>query len=195
MHHRIALIQGNPSPLPTHFGHALAGAYATGASEANHEVRRIDIARLSIPFLTSREDYETGALTPDLAIAQAAIGWADHLVFIFPLWLGTMPAIVKAFLEQVFRPGFAVTAASETGWPKRLLRHKSARVIVTMGMPAFWYRWYYFAHGVRGMERNIFRFCGIDPIRETFIGMVETKRSGAHAKWLERMHGLGRSGS
>ncbi|HTO03112.1 MAG TPA: NAD(P)H-dependent oxidoreductase [Opitutus sp.] len=197
MHRRIAIVQGNPSPTPTHFGHALADAYAAGATEANHEVRRTDVATLSFPFLTSKKEYETGPLPPGLVAAQATIGWADHLVFIFPLWLGTMPAILKGFLEQVFRPGFALTAASEseTGWPKKLLQQKSARLVVTMGMPAFWYRWYYLAHGVRGMERNILRFCGIDPIRETFIGMVETKRAGAHDKWLKKMHRLGRTGS
>ena len=195
MPRRIAIVQGNPSPTPDHFGHALADAYAAGAAQANHQVKRIDIATLNFPLLTSKREYETGALPAGLVTAQADIGWADHLVFIFPLWLGTMPAILKGFLEQVFRPGFAVTASSETGWPKRLLQRKSSRVIVTMGMPAFWYRWYYLAHGVRGMERNILRFCGVAPIEETFIGMVDAKRTGAHDKWLKKMHRYGRAAS
>ena len=191
MYHRIAIIQGNPSPTPTHFGHALADAYTAGATDGKHEVKRIDVAMLDFPFLTSKEEYEKGALPPSLVKAQDIIGWADHLVFIFPLWLGTMPAKLKAFLEQVLRPGFAVTAASETGWPKKLLRRKSARVVVTMGMPAFWYRWYFMAHGVRGLERNILGFCGIKPIRETFIGMIGAPRSESHEKWLDKMHLLG----
>lgn len=40
--------------------------------------------------------------------AQDGIGWAEHIVFFFPLWLGDMPASLKGFLEQVARPGFAI---------------------------------------------------------------------------------------
>lgn len=111
----------------------------------------------------------------------------------YPLWLGTMPALLKGFLEQVFRPGFAF----EPGKPGRMFRKrlsgKSARVVVTMGMPAFIYRWFYFAHGLKGLERNVLGFCGIGPIRESLIGMVEAD-AGAREQWLRKMRALGRAG-
>jgi putative NADPH-quinone reductase len=66
--------------------------------------------------------------------AQEGIRWADHLVLVYPLWLGTMPALLQAFLEQVLRPGFAV--AHVTNFDRGLLQSKSARIVVTMGMPA-----------------------------------------------------------
>jgi putative NADPH-quinone reductase len=115
-------------------------------------------------------------------------------VIIYPLWLGTMPALLKGFLEQVFRPGFAVTFELGKSWEK-LLKGKSARVIVTMGMPASIYRWYFFAHSLKALERNILGFCGIGPIKETLIGGIgminETKRQ----EWLETVRGLGRDAS
>ena len=75
--------------------------------------------------------------------AQEAIAWAHHLVIVYPLWLGTMPALLKGFLEQVLRPGLAISAASSaTGW-KTLLNGGSARIVVTMGMRALADRWYY----------------------------------------------------
>jgi len=40
----------------------------------------------------------------ELVDAQAAVSRADHLVLLFPLWLGTMPAVVKALLKQILRP-------------------------------------------------------------------------------------------
>ena len=74
------------------------------------------------------------------------------------------------------------------------LQGKSARVVATMGMPAIWYRWFFRAHGVRGLERNILGFCGISPVRETLIGLVEAKSPAARQKWLDRLEALGRKG-
>ena len=125
--------------------------------------------------------------------AQAAIRWADHLVIVFPLWLGTVPALLKGFLEQIFRPGFAFIAAGGR-FPRKGLVGKSARVVVTMGMPALWYRSFFRAHGVRGVEQGILQFCGIKPVRESFFGLVETKDAKARAKWLDQLTKLGRSG-
>jgi putative NADPH-quinone reductase len=118
---------------------------------------------------------------------------ADHLVIFYPLWMGTMPALLKAFLEQVFRPGFAYSEKAEgKGW-NRLLKGKSARIVVTMGMPALIYRWYFGAHSLRSLERNILGMCGIGPIRESLIGMVEGGNA-RREKWLDRMYALGRKG-
>jgi putative NADPH-quinone reductase len=105
---------------------------------------------------------------------QRDIAWANHLVLIFPLWLGDMPALVKGFLEQVARPGFAVGEPLKNGGVK-LLRGRSARIVVTMGMPALLYRWYFGAHAIRSLERNILRFAGVAPVRRSLIGLVEDK--------------------
>lgn len=112
------------------------------------------------------------------------------------LLLGSMPAILKGFFEQVFRPGFAFgQAGSGAGemsggcWKKRL-KGRSARIVVTMGMPASVYRWYFGAHGLKNLERNILKFVGIRPVRVSLIGMVEQSDSIRRA-WLERMQRLG----
>ena len=124
--------------------------------------------------------------------AQDAIRWADHIVLVFPLWLGTVPALLKGFLEQVFRPGFAFITDGGR-FPRKGLAGKSARVVVTMGMPAFWYRTFFRAHGVRGIEQGILGFCGIKPVRESFFGLVETKDAKARDKWLQKLSQLGRA--
>ncbi|TAJ99000.1 MAG: flavodoxin family protein [Candidatus Manganitrophaceae bacterium] len=189
---RIVIIQGHPDPQGNHFGHALANAYAEEADEAGHEIKRIDVARLDFPLLRSQEEFERGAPPEAIREAQEAIRWADHLVIFFPLWLGTMPAFLKGFLEQLFRPGFAM-AYPEGKMPKKLLKGKSARIVVTMGMPAFFYRWYFHAHGVKGLEQSVLRFSGIRPIRETFIGRVEGSSAGRE-KSLAKLRTLGRQG-
>lgn len=194
MNRRIALVLGHPDRAPGHFGPALAEAYATGARAAGHEVRVVDLARLEFPLLRSQAEFETGELPASLEEARAAIAWADVLVFVFPLWLGTMPALLKGFLEQVLRPGFAFDYEANGRW-RPALKGKSARVVVTMGMPAFWYRLYYHAHGVRGLERNILNFCGVRPVRTSLVGMVALPGDGARRRWLRRMEQLGRRAS
>jgi putative NADPH-quinone reductase len=103
-----------------------------------------------------------------------------------------MPALLKGFLEHIFRPGFAMEYQKQ-GFPKRLLSGRSARIIVTMGMPVLLYRWYFGAYGLRSFERSMLSFAGIKPIRESLYGLAlsdERKR----ARWIEDMRRHGGQG-
>ncbi|HEX2649958.1 MAG TPA: NAD(P)H-dependent oxidoreductase [Burkholderiales bacterium] len=190
MSRRIAILQGHPDRSGRRFGHALARSYEQGAGSAAHEVRIVQIARLDFPLLRTQEDWRKSTPPGGLADAQDAIRWAEHLVLFFPLWLGTMPALVKGFLEQALRPGFAL--GLEGGW-KPLLRGRSARVVVTMGMPSLVYRTLFGSHGVRGLEQGILRVCGIRPVRSTLIGDVEGCGAEKRRIWLEKLAILGQS--
>lgn len=105
-----------------------------------------------------------------------------------------MPALLKAFLEQTFRPGFALPSADAAKTSRKPLSGKSARIVVTMGMPAFVYRWYFRAHSLKSLERSILRFCGIGPIRASLIGAIETTEESYRVRWLGRMRALGQAG-
>jgi putative NADPH-quinone reductase len=190
---RILIIQGHPDPNEHRLCRALADAYAAGAEQAGHEVARIDLARLDFPLLRSAEDFAHGKLPAALQPAQDALLAAEHVVLVFPLWLGTMPALVKAFLEQVLRPDFAFGAAGR-GFPRGKLAGRSARLVVTMGMPVPAYRWWFFGHGLKGLERSILNFVGIRPVRQSLFGMVETASDATRQRWLERMRRLGARG-
>jgi putative NADPH-quinone reductase len=104
---RVLLIQGHPDTAAGHLCRALEHAYADGARDGGHELRRVDVAQLDFPLLRSEQEWEHGALPAGLQQAQADILWSEHIVLFFPLWLGDMPALLKGFLEQVERPGFA----------------------------------------------------------------------------------------
>jgi putative NADPH-quinone reductase len=187
---RIVVIQGHPDPAGGHFGHALADAYAEGARQAGHEITTVVVARLEFPMLRTKEDWDHGAAPAAIRSCQETLGWADHVVIVYPLWLGSMPALLKAFLEQLFRPGFAFeNAGSGTSW-RQLLKGKTAHIVITMGMPAWLYRWFFGAHSLKSLERNILRFVGIKPVRESLIGSVEGKEAN-RAGWLARMRSLG----
>jgi putative NADPH-quinone reductase len=185
---RILIADGHPDPDPARLGHALADAYAEGAA-GRHEVRRIALASLDFPLIRSQHEWMEAAPPPAIAEAQRTIAWAEHLVFLYPLWLGDVPALLKAFLEQVARPGFALDYGK--GFPRGLLEGRSARVIVTMGMPGLFYSLVYRAHSLKSLERNILNFAGIKPVRHTIIGGVGGSPDHGR-KWIEKVRRLGR---
>jgi putative NADPH-quinone reductase len=188
---QVAIIQGYPDPGGNRLCHALADSYAEGAAAAGHRVARIEVALLDFPILRTQQDFETGHVPVSLVEARDAIVSAQHLTMIFPLWHGTMPALLKAFIEQVMRPGVSLQYRKR-GFPQGLLAGRSARLVVTMGMPAMIYRSYFRAHGVRGLERSVLGFAGMRPIRESLLGMVDAASDARRQRWLAQMNQFGR---
>jgi len=186
---RIAVLDAHPDPDRARFVHALADSYVGGALGAGHKVRRIELAKLDFPLLRSAADWTDGELPPALKRAQDTIAWAEHIVIFYPLWLGDMPALLKGFLEQVARPGFAIPANKRHS-NGGLLKGRSARLVVTMGMPVFFYRFYFGAHSVKSFERNILKFVGIKPVHHSLIGAIEGSAE-VREKWIEEMAQLG----
>ena len=189
---RITIIDGHPDPAEGRFIHSLADAYEAGAGAAGHHIRRISVATLKFPLVRTQSEWEHGVVPPDIEQAQSAIMEAEHLVILYPLWLGDMPALLKAFLEQVARPSFAFRYR-EKGFPEKLLRGRSARIIVTMGMPAILYRIVYRSHSLKSLERNILGFTGVKPTRHSIIGSIAHQRQ--RDRWLKRVESLGRRGA
>jgi len=191
---RILIVQGHPDPAGGRFGHALADGYATAALAAGHEVRRVEVAALDFPLLRTQAEWQHGDMPPALHAARDDLVWSQHVLLLFPLWMGDMPALLKGFLEQLLRPGFATDPGQEGPLGHKKLAGRSARIVVTMSMPALVYRWFYRAHSVKSLERNILGMVGIGPIDETLIGMVDSPQPDGRAKALARLRALGRAG-
>lgn len=191
MTRNIVILNGHPDPTSKGLCHALAEAYGEGARSAGHAVRRLDVAALQFGLLHSQAEFARSADSPAIVAAQDALMWANHLVVIFPLWLGNMPALLKAFFEQTLRPGFALVDRP-SGFPIGKLKGRSARIIVTMGMPAFVYRWFFLAHGLKALERSILRFVGIAPVRSSMLGGIGQRSRESIARALDDIKALGR---
>jgi putative NADPH-quinone reductase len=189
MSKRILLIQGHPDASQPHLCHALASSYNTAAERAGHTVRHVNVAELDFPLLRSQKDFETGTVPVSLKPVQADLLWAEHLVIFFPLWAGDMPALLKGFFEQSIRP--SLSGEHVSFFDKKILTGRSARVVVTMGMPAAIYRWYFRAHSLKSLERNLLGIVGIAPVHETLIGMTGNLPSADAAKWLSKLKRLG----
>jgi len=184
----ILIINGHPDP-ESYCG-ALSRAYMEGAS-GSAQVRLLDLSRISFEPSLKYGYRKRTTLEPELEEAQALIRQADHLVFVYPTWWGAMPAILKGFFDRVLLPGFAFSYRNNSPLWDKLLKGKTAHLLVTSDTPA-WYNWLiYRQSGHRIMKRNILGFCGIKTVRVTEIGPVKPSTAEQRAKWLDKAKRLG----
>jgi putative NADPH-quinone reductase len=170
---------------------ALGQAYKEGAERAGHTARIFVLSQMRFdPIL--REGYrKLQPLEPDLADAYAALAACDHLVLILPLWCGDMPAILKGFIERILQPDLIARENTENAMNWHIFRNKTARIVMTMGMPVSIYRWYYRGHALKLLTRNILHFIGIKPVRHTLYGMIATSKPQQRERWLDEIRALG----
>ena len=140
------------------------------------------------------EGYRKGQpLETDLRAAYEALASSDHLVLIFPLWCGDMPAMLKGFIERILQPDLIARENSENSMNWHIFANKTARIIMTMGMPVSIYRWWYGGHALKLLTRNILHFIGIRPVRQTLYGMIGTSKPAARERWLREVEALGKA--
>ena len=188
----ILILDGHPDPADSHLCHALAEAYQKGAEAAGHTSLLVRIADMEFPILRSPSDFQQSPSPDALLPARDALLAADHLVLIYPLWLGTLPAYTKAFLEQLLHYDTAFERTETDRWPRGKMQGKSARIVLTTGMPALAYTLWYRAHSLKSLKRNILGFVGFKPVWSTVFGMVEHAGPDRIGRWLQKMEDLGR---
>ncbi|MXV63289.1 NAD(P)H dehydrogenase [Natronorubrum sp. JWXQ-INN-674] len=181
-------------PRPDSFCGALADAYRDGADEAGAAVRELAVADLEFDPDVHAESPTDQPLEDDLQTAQRDIEWADHLVFVYPNWWGTMPARLKGFFDRVFEPGFAFAEYEdgEGAGHEELLDDKTAELIVTMDMPPWVYRWIYRQPGTNAVKHATLGYAGVRTTRVTELGPIESSTLEEREEWLAEVEALGR---
>lgn len=186
---KILIIMGHPA-LES-LNNALAESYFEGAKAAGHEVELLRLAELKFDPILHNAFQKPQALEPDLVRAQELIRWADHLVFVFPSWWGTMPALLKGFIDRVFLPGFAFKYRKDSVWWDRYFTGKSARIILTMDTPSI-YNWFVYGNAnVKAMKAATLQFCGVKKVSTTIFDSVRSADAVKIKKWLEKCRTLG----
>ncbi|GAB4403248.1 MAG: NAD(P)H-dependent oxidoreductase [Microscillaceae bacterium] len=186
---KILLIEGHPNPES--YCAALAQAYRQGAEKAGAEVRVLPLRDLDFDPHLSFGYQKRKELEPDLEKAQAWIQWAEHLVWVYPTWWGVYPALMKGFIDRTFLPGFAFKYRKNSPWWDSFLKGKSARLIVTMDAPAWFFRWVYGRPGHNAMKKLTMEFCGVRPVRITSVDNVRLSKDTQRKKWLAKIQALG----
>lgn len=186
---KIALINGHPNHESFNF--ALAEAYKNGAENSGAEIKEIIIRNLDFnPNLEfgyqKRMDWE-----PDLIKAWEIIQWADHLVWIHPVWWGGLPAITKGFIDRLFLPSLAFKYRENSVWWDKLLTGKTAHIITTLDQPSWYYRIFYGRPSINQLKKSTLEFCGIKPVKVTYIGIIKSSTKEQRKKWIDKVYSLG----
>ena len=187
---RVLIILGHPRH--DSFCGGLADAYREGAQQAGAEVRLLRLGELMFDPHVHAGSPEDQPLEPDLEHAKQWLIWAEHLVFVYPTWWGTMPALLKGFLDRLVMPGFAFRfyGPGATQW-EGLWQGKSAQLITTMDTPPPVYRWLFRAPGTHAMRNATLGFCGVKPTHTLIAGSVRTSTQQQRHQWLEQARARG----
>lgn len=189
MSKRILVILGHPAN--DSFCGTLADSYIKGATSTGNEVQLLALGNLSFDPVLHKGYAVIQELEPDLMAAQAAIIWAQHIVFVYPIWWGAMPALLKGFIDRVFLPGFAFKYRDNSAFWDRLLAGRSAHLLVTMDSPPWYFRWVSRMPGHHQMKRTILEFCGIKPVTISSFGPIKNSSPQKREKWLAQAHAHG----
>ena len=186
---KILIINGHPDKESFNF--ALSSAYQKGAESSHAEIQVINIRNLKFnPNLQFGYRKRTD-LEPDLIDAQEKLRWADHLVWIYPVWWSSVPAIMKGFLDRVLLPGFAFKKRENSLLSDKCLTGKTARIICTLDQPSWFYRWIYSRPSHNAMKKGTLYYIGIKKVRITTIGPIRLSKEEFRTKWLKKVERLG----
>ena len=181
----------NAHPDKESFCFALAERYKIGAYKSKANVKLVHLIDLKFNLILTYGYRKKSELEPDLVQMQQDILWANHLVFVYPNWWSTLPALLKGFIDRVFVPGFAFKYHKDNPFWDKLLKGKTARLVVTMDTP----RWYYWLvnknAGHNAMKIGVLEFCGIKPVKISVFSGIKTSDEVKRKKWLEEAEQLG----
>lgn len=182
---KILIINGHPNKESFNFG--IAESYRKGAVESGAEVKEIIIAELDFNPNLQFGYQKIMELEPDLIQAWEKIVWADHLVWIHPVWWGGLPAITKGFIDRLFLPGYAFRYRKNSVWWDKLLKGKTAHIITTLDQPGLYYRLMFGRPSVNQLRKSVLQFCGIKPVKVTYIGIIKTSDENQRKIWLNKV--------
>ncbi|EMY67902.1 NAD(P)H-dependent oxidoreductase [Leptospira vanthielii] len=186
----ILVVLGHPNPHSL-CGH-LAESYVNSAKKSGHTVSFLKLSELNFDYnlYSGHKKDNSQILESDLVRSQNLITEADHLVFVFPSWWASMPAVLKAWIDRVFLPGFSFKYRKNSPLPEKLLLGKTARIIVTMDAPSWYYKWFNKSPGVQLLKFGTLEFCGVSPVKVTIFGQVRTRKQTDFLKWTKVVESL-----
>ncbi len=182
---KIVIINGNPKQ--SSLSKSIAESYLKGASTIS-KVELLNLFELNFDLnqVGNLKQLEN-QLEPGLVKAQELIKEADHIVWIFPIWWGGMPAILKGFIDRTFLSGFGFQYRKDSMLWDKLLSGKTARIIITMDAPSWYYKFVLKNHSVRQLKKSILEFCGIKVKGVTYLGKVRFRKETEITKFLDKI--------
>jgi len=189
----MRLLVVHAHPVPESFNTALCAAAVAEARAQGHDVRLIDLHCDGFdPVMTAEERRgytEDIPIPTDLRPHVEALQWAEGLIFVYPTWWYSQPAILKGWMDRVWRPGIAFTLRTGTE-PLRGALHnvRLIGVITTFGSP--WWFWTFLigAPGRRIILRGL-RYCTHPRTRTFWLGLhdMDARTGPARDRFLAKV--------
>lgn len=185
---KVFILLGHPDD--DSFNATLAMEYERGATEAGHEVRRMNLGDMKFdPIL--RHGYRTiQELEPDLKMFQENVRWCDHFVILYPSWWSTMPALLKGIFDRAWLPGFAYRFTGDFSW-ERLMKGKTARVFVTSDTIPF-AQWLIIGDTTNEIAKGILWFAGFKVRVKKFGYLKHFHSTGRRERIKRKVYNLGK---
>lgn len=187
---RVLIIVGHPRK--SSLSSALAESYTNGANDAGADTKLLYLCDLLFDPNVIHPNPHLQPDETDISNAREHFRWADHIVFVYPTWWGTMPALLKGFIDRIFISGFSfVETEGGTGY-EPLLRGKTAQMITTMDTPKFVYHLFYHAPGHHALGTATLKFSGFKVKKPLRFGMVRYSNEEKRKTWLQKSyeHGI-----
>ncbi|MEL6672830.1 MAG: NAD(P)H-dependent oxidoreductase [Bacteroidota bacterium] len=181
----------NAHPRPGSYNESLADQYEAGAKGTEAEINRLDLGKLEFDPNLKHGYHQRTPHEPDLERALALIRAADHIVWVFPIWWYSYPAIMKGFIDRIFLPGIAFKYKGNA-FPEKLWKGKTARLIVTSDTPYWYQRWVMRNSAIHAVKKGTLQFCGISPVKLSYIAIIRGSSEAFRQKWLQRVYALGK---
>lgn len=186
---QVLIINGHPDPES--FNAGLVEAYQRGAEKSTAEISVIQIRDLEFnPNLAFGYRKRT-ELEPDLVSSIEKIKKANHIVWVFPMWWYGYPALMKGFIDRTFLPGITFAYQAGKVLPKKLLKGKTGRIIVTADAPKWYNVLFMKSPAINQFKRGTLQFCGINPVQVSYISPIKGSSPEFRNKWLSKIEKLG----
>ncbi len=178
-------------PDQNSFALALATQYYKGVKSSGGNVKLYNLSTLDFDPNLTRDKKYGGYMEPVLKQIQQEILEARHLVFVYPNWWSTFPAILKGFIDRIFIKGYAYDFKDNNPIRFPLLKGKTARIIVTMDSPVWYYKWIIGAPGHKAIKKATLEYCGIKPVRFTNFSPIKNTDTKRREHYLKKAYLLG----
>lgn len=161
----ILVVNGHPSK------HSLSAKIAEVFAQTSN-AKLIHLSDLKFDPILHEGYREIQELEPDLKTMQQLIQDSDFLVIVTPVWWGSVPALLKGFLDRTFLPGFAFKYRKGSDLWDKLLTGKQAQLIVLSDGPTWWNNLIYGDPIIKMLKRSVLEFCGYK-VKITKFGSIK----------------------
>lgn len=188
MSKKILVLVANPKKES--FARHLAEVYVEAAKQHN-EVRILHIADMEFDPDLSNGYAKDHDLEDSLATFQNALTWCEHFVIFTPIWWGSIPAKFKGLIDRSFLPGFAFKYEKGKTIPKKLLKGRTARVVMIMDSPLWYDKFILGSPATKQLKKPTLEFVGFHPVKIKRLGPIISSKKSTRERWADDISQLG----